>query len=244
MLKKVLLVVLIVYSLFSTMLLISQSADIADLESKLSVLENQGESIDETTSEDNKSNVVNVAAFDAEKVIESLNIEEIHYESKYSNYAFLIIENTSDYNIQIDVEAKFYNQAGELVGAKNESEVAFEKGYEMVIRFSVDEAFEKMEYEITVDEEDYYDCVISDLEYETVSAKNKEIVSVKNNGDEAADFVETHALFFKNGKVVGFDDVYFVDDESQLKPGKTLTKEMDCYEEYDNVRFFFTGRRY
>ena len=50
-------------------------------------------------------------------------------------------------------------------------------------------------------------------------------------------------LFFSGDKVVGFDSTYFVDDDSELKPGKTITKELHCYEEYDSVKIYFTGRR-
>ena len=106
-----------------------------------------------------------------------------------------------------------------------------------------DEKFARMEYELSVKEEKYYDCVISDLSYESVSAKDKEIVSVTNNGSEAAEFVEVYALFFKEGKIVDFDSTYFVDDDYELKPGKTITEELHCYEDYDSVEFFLTGRR-
>ena len=106
-----------------------------------------------------------------------------------------------------------------------------------------DEAFTEMEYDISIEEENFYKCVVSDLSYETVSAKDKEIVSVTNNGEYAAKYVECTCLFFRGGEVVGVARQYFVDGDSELKPGKTITEEMDCYEAYDSVKFFFTGRR-
>ena len=77
-----------------------------------------------------------------------------------------------------------------------------------------------------------------------VSVKKKEIVSVTNNGTEAAEFVEGYALFFEGDTLVDFEDAYFTDDDSEIKPGKTITKELECSKNYDSVKIYFTGRRY
>lgn len=182
--------------------------------------------------------------FDAESVISQLEITEYSYSSYSWYYAFLVIKNNSEFDIDISVSAKFYNNAGELVGAKNTDQDAFESGTETILYFMPDEAYAKMECELSVEQVKWYECVVSDLTYESVSAKDKEIVSVKNNGSEAAEYVAGYALFFKGDKVVGFNYTYFTDNDSELKPGKTITKEIDCYEDYDSVKFFFTGRRY
>ena len=122
-------------------------------------------------------------------------------------------------------------------------EYAFEKGTKTMVYFSLDEKFVRTEYEIIVSEEDYFECVVSDLSYETVTAKHKEIVSVTNNGSEPAEFVQVYVLFFKGEKVVEIDHAYYTDDDFELKPGKTMTKELECYEDYDSVQIFLMGRR-
>ena len=180
--------------------------------------------------------------FNEATVLSQLEVTEYSYKNIW-HYAFLVIANKSEFDIEVSVSVKFYDKNGDLVGAKDGTESAFESGTEIVMYFMPDEAFDKMEYELSVREEDWYECVVSDLTYESTTAKKKEIVSVTNNGTEAAEFVEGRALFFKNGKVVGFEWIYFTDDDYELKPGKTITREMDCYEKYDSVKFFFTGRR-
>lgn len=135
-----------------------------------------------------------------------------------------------------------YDAAGNLIGAESNEVYAFEAGTETLPSFNADEEFASMTYELTIEQEDYYDCVVSDLNYETVSAKEKEIVSVTNTGKKAADFVEGYMLFFKDGKIVDFTTTYFVDNDDELKAGKAITKEMECYEEYDSFLLFFTGR--
>lgn len=190
----------------------------------------------------NKTPVI-AGKFNAETVISQLEVTEYLYDSDWWNYAFLVIKNNSEFDIEISADIKFYNEDGELIGAKSNSEHAFESGTEILMYFMPDEDFARMEYEFTIKEEKWYECVVSELSYESTKAKNKEIVSVTNKGSDAAEFVNCYALFFKNGKVVEFSSSYFTDDDYELKSGKTITKELDCYEEYDTVRLFFTGRR-
>ena len=184
----------------------------------------------------------NVDSFDEESVIKQLKVTE-HCRNEYGHYfPVLIIENPTSFNLSLSVDIKFYDKSDKLVGAQSNSVNAFEKGTKTILTFSVDEEFKRMEYEFTVEEEEYYNCVITSLKYENVSAKDKEILSVTNTGALPAEFVQGYALFFKNGKLVETDWTYFTDDDSEIKPGKTITKEMNSYGiEYDSVEFYFTG---
>lgn len=175
-------------------------------------------------------------------VTKDLTVEEYHLKNDWSRYAIFVIENHSDKNLEINAEIKFYNKNGELVGAKSREEAAVEKKTKTIIYCDVDEEYESVKYELTTTEERYYECVTAKLSYETVSAKEKEVVSVTNNGSLAAEYVEGFALFFKDGKIVDFDSTYFTDNDSEIKPGKTITRELDCYEVYDSVKIYFTGR--
>lgn len=190
------------------------------------------------TEEETKSS----GKFDAEAVVSQLELEEYTYNSEYRGYLFLAIKNNSEYNIEISISAKFYNGEN-IVGAKTDSQEAFESGTETILYFQVDEPFTRTEYEISVSEETRYDCVVSELSYESTPAKEKEIVSVTNNGEYAAEYVKCYALFFEGGNLVWFDTTYFKDQDGEFKPGKTITKEIDCRTEYDDVKFYFTGRR-
>lgn len=182
-------------------------------------------------------------SFDENKVLSQLEVTEYSYSNDFWNYSFLVIKNNSEHTLEISAATKYYDASGNLVGAKDSSESAVGSGSEVCLYFMPDEKYATMEYELSVDEDEWYESVVDDLTYESVSAQDKEIVSVTNNGNRAAEFVEVYALFFNGSEVVGFESNYFTDDDSELKPGKTITKEMDCYEDYTSVRFFFTGRR-
>ena len=49
--------------------------------------------------------------------------------------------------------------------------------------------------------------------------------------------------FFYGDTVVGYDSNYFTDDDNEIKPGETIMEEMDCYEHYDSIKVYLTGRR-
>ena len=197
----------------------------------------------ETQKQETESTVV-TGEFDADLVASQLEVTEYFCDGKWYDYTFLAIKNNSDFNLSISVAVKFFNGNGELIGAETRDQEAFESGTDTLLMFSPDEKYATLEYEVSVSEEDLYECVVSKLSYESTTAKNKEIVSVTNNGSIPAEFVECYVLFFKDGKVVDYDKTYFTDGDYELKPGKTITNELDCSQKYDNVLFFLTGRAY
>lgn len=185
----------------------------------------------------------NTDEFDESKVLEQISIEEFTYSPGGWYYAFLILKNNSAFNISVSANVDFFDAKENLIGTENAEQEAFEAGSEIIMYFMPDEDFKRIEYELSVSEEDWYKCVRSDLSYETTDAKNKTILSVTNNGDEPADFVQGSVLFFKGDSVVGFGQAYFTDDDFELKSGKTIKKEIDCYDKFDSYKVFLTGRR-
>ncbi len=71
-------------------------------------------------------------------------------------------------------------------------------------------------------------------------------MAVTNNGSADAEFVEAYVLFFNNaGTVIGWDERYFVDNDSKLRAGATITGQLNYSGNgsYSNVKYWFTGRR-
>ncbi len=182
--------------------------------------------------------------FNEDLVLEQLEIVQYEYTNMIKTpWVFLSIKNNSEYDLNISVDLRTFDENNSIIGAKNEEESAFESGTEIAIGFALDESYSSMEYDIAVAEEDYFECAVSDLSYETNSAEEKEIVSVTNNGENAIEAVECTILFFNGSVLVDHDTAYFIDDDFELKSGKTIIKELDCSEPYDSIKVFFTGRR-
>lgn len=186
--------------------------------------------------------VETVKGFDENAVLSQMEITEYSYIGEDMNYGILTVKNNSEYDLSIYAAGTFLNEEGEFAGACSASADAVESGTETILIFVTDKSFVDMEYELAVSAEEWYGCVVSNLSYESAPAKNKEIVSITNNGSEAAEYVQAHALFFKGEELVGYADQYFTDKDDEIKPGETISEEMECCESYDSVKFFFTGR--
>lgn len=182
--------------------------------------------------------------FNEEEILSKLEVVQYNYEN-ILDYTFLVlvVKNTSDFNLELGIDLTLKDASGKIIGAKSASKNAIESGYEVAFSFMLDEKPETVDYEITAKQEKRFECIQSDLFCEISLAKNKAVLSVTNNGNEAAEFVEYTALFFNQGEIVSSDSGYAVDDESELKSGKTIKKEADCFEEFDDVKVYFTGRR-
>lgn len=198
--------------------------------------------IQDTSSEESEKSTLD-GNFDETTILEQLEVKEYHYSTDFFNFAFLVIQNNSPYNLSISANANFYDESGNMIGAKNSSQDAIESGYNTILYFMPDEKYASMDYNLDVREEDFYGCVQSDLSYEVSKATDKIILSVTNNGTEPAEFVEGYVLFFSGENPVEFSSSYFTDDDMELKPNKTINKEMDCYEDYDSYQVFFSGNR-
>jgi len=192
---------------------------------------------------DNSSIQFSAKDFDVNSVLSQISVEEYSYDTDFWHYAFLVLKNNSEFNLRITANVDFFDENGLIIGTDDTTIEAFEAGTETIMYFMPDEKFTKMEYEIDVKEEDWYECVVSDLSYEVSKAKDKIILSVTNNGEEAARFVKGYVLFLKDGVIVGFDQNYFTDDDSEIKPGKTIKEEMHCYEDFDSVKVYLAGYR-
>lgn len=173
-------------------------------------------------------------------------IEEYYYiNSIGSAQYFLIVKNISDETISVNINATAKDAEGNLIGAKTKSEEAIPSGYEVCIGCYFSDAKNAASFEYTIDakKDEYYEAVIQNLTYEESRTDKKVIISCTNNGNDAAKFVEATALFFSNGELVRSDSTYITDDDSEIKPGATIIKEMKSYDEYDDVKIYLSGRK-
>ena len=184
-----------------------------------------------------------IDSFDENEVIGQLEIEEKHIGNGW-NYDLLVVKNMSDFNLKLKVDVTYYDENDRIIGVSSDSENAVESGYPALFTFSPDEQYYRAEYTFHAEKEELYDVVLSDLSYEESVTDSKVILSVTNNGSEPADFVEGIVLFYnESGEITDFDWTYFTDDDSELKPGDTITKEFKCFDGFSSYEVYFSGRR-
>ncbi|MHB1368569.1 MAG: hypothetical protein ACYCWE_22370, partial [Eubacteriales bacterium] len=80
--------------------------------------------------------------------------------------------------------------------------------------------------------------------YKASEMSDKVILSVTNNGDYVLNSVYADILFFKRNKIVGYNSEYFTDSKFELKVGRTINKELYCYETYDSYLVFLNAGYY
>lgn len=182
----------------------------------------------------------------ADKEIKADVVEECYYiDSIGSAHYFLIIKNNSSETISVSVNATAKDAEGNLIGTTTQSEEAIPSGYEVCIGCYFSDAKNAASFEYTLDakKDKYYEAVIQDLTYEESRTDKKVIISCTNNGKDAAEFVKATALFFLNGELIRSDSTYMTDDDSEIKPGATIIKEMNSFGEYDDAKIYFSGRK-
>ena len=101
-------------------------------------------------------------------------------------------------------------------------------------------AIAKVDYTLDYDENPYYKPVVNDLSVEQTFNDENVTVSVTNNSENPALFVSVYAIFFdSNNNVVNYNSTYITDSDNEIKPGKTISGQLDCYGKYDYAEVYY-----
>ncbi|MCR5802018.1 MAG: hypothetical protein K6G57_06795, partial [Lachnospiraceae bacterium] len=175
------------------------------------------------------------------------SVKEYLYENSIGDSMyFLAITNNSDKSVGINGNVTAYDAGGSVIGADSGSIDVLGPGEESILSFYFDSVsgIDNVKYTLGYDTSPYYESGLKDLEIVQNINANNVVVTVTNKGSEPAEFVEAYALFLDSaGKVIGYDSTYITDGDSEIKPGATLSKQMDIYEAFDTVDVYLTGRR-
>ena len=115
--------------------------------------------------------------------------------------------------------------------------------YPLKITLTKDEMAASFETTVKASKSRYYTSGEDDLEYELTQVKKGGVIEVTNTGKTAVSFPQGTLLFFKDGELVYGNYTYFTDDDSELKPGDTIAKEITSYDEFDELEFSLMGKR-
>lgn len=178
---------------------------------------------------------------------DEFNIVEYGYENSIgSSQYYLIITNNSTIDVGIDGNMTAYDADNNVIGAANSSIDILAPGEQSIAPFFFNSVsgIDHVEYTLSYDTSPYYKPVISDIEFvQHINDKNV-VIMATNNGDEPAKFVQAYALFFDaDNNIVYSNSGYITDDDSEIKPGATLSTQLDAYGTFDHVECYYTGRK-
>ena len=196
-----------------------------------------------------KHSVSNIS-YTADSVTNALSINDWIYKSGFGSTQHIFeITNNSPYRLSISINETAKDSGGSAVGANSTSQEDIPSGQTVFIisYFSNVDNAKSFDTSIQTKQEEYYIPVIQNVTLETTDLGDKVLIKATNNGGDVAEFVEPKAVFFLNNQVVDYASVYLVDNDYELKPGATLSEQIDYYNfdgvPYDSVVVHLTGRK-
>lgn len=136
----------------------------------------------------------------------------------------VIAKNNNNVTVDMKIEVEFYNADGSIAGSDSEDLTAVGPNAEVAVdMYSTPKSFDNYKIYIDAEETDeisYYDKI--ELVHNK-SGKNV-AVQVKNNSEDTIEYIKVSVVFYKDDKIVGFED----NIQSDIKPGRSANFTMDC----------------
>ncbi len=193
---------------------------------------------------------VSNVSYSPNSVTNALLIQDWRYEDYGTTLHFLEVTNNSPYTLSISINEIAKDAAGNAIGAGATSEDDIPAGTTVFLTnyFGSVAGVHSFDTSIETTVSSYCIPVIQNVAVEATDLGDKVLVKATNNGGIPVEFVEATVVFFKGNEVVAYDTNYFCDSESELKPGVSMTKQMNYYNwdgvRYDSFKVHVTGQRY
>lgn len=162
-------------------------------------------------------------------------------------YYVMYVTNNSDKVVSVEMNVTGLDVDGSMVASSGDGVKAVAPGQTSGIWTTFDawDSIKSFDYTLTVTEENSHKPVYDDLSVEYNTTDSGIVAKVTNNGSESAEFVWMDVVYLKDGQMVNFSELSFMNDDSQLPSGVSLSAEGTCYYEggFDEVVIAINGRR-
>ena len=164
--------------------------------------------------------------------------------SRYTRH-YYVIRNSGKTTLDLFTSTIAYDAKGNMAGVGKASYDALPPGQTAILCESIetDEKIASYEPSFRV-EKSSYEPVLQDISIKRSDVSRGVILQITNDGEIDADFVQATALFFKDGELVDSVYRYFINDDSTLLPGETVTEQLKSYETYDSVEVYLSGGKH
>ncbi|MCR4641381.1 MAG: protein kinase [Lachnospiraceae bacterium] len=160
-------------------------------------------------------------------------------------YYYLIFTNNSSSNTAVGINLVGYDSSGKAIAAKDGEITMLGAGETSIAEISLDHGSDidhisyATQYKTDLGS---YKAIIGKLNVDLGGVKDNVKITVENTADYTANSVRVYTLFFDAaGKLVYEDDRNFTDDNYEIKTGNSITKDVSCSVEYDQVEVYLTG---
>lgn len=186
----------------------------------------------------------------SERISELIAAENIGAESEYEvvkeqvsngsyyDYLYLIIKNTSQKTLSIEVKVTFFDEKGEIVGVKNDTVSSCGAGYSCFLAIPETEDFHSYEYAIETKKAFYSTAAQPYVNVNVRKTGEKLIIEGTNTGIQEISLPQFIIVFFdKNDNILDYEYGFF----DTLKPGASSMKEERVTLLYDHYEIFIEG---
>ena len=147
----------------------------------------------------------------------------------------VFVKNKNVVPVDMEIEVEFYDENNEIVGSAKDDLNAVGKNSEIAIDlWSTPDKFDN--YKIYVDVKQSTDtCYFDKVGITHKDTKEHVAVQVKNNSEDEVEYIKVGVVFYKDGKVVGYDDGI----QSDIKSGRSGNFNIDhpYNKKYNNVKY-------
>lgn len=200
--------------------------------------EQDNSSSDESSDRDDSENSENSSAdFDAERVSEEVDVEEYDYvDSDGDKFAFFVLENNSDFDVNARVNVVSRDQNNRELDEEEKSVEGIPAGGESFVSFSVDRDTATIVRTVTYSEFRDETNPLDQLSARASRNQNGSDITVTNSGAEDVENAKYLALYFSGNTLAGFD----ADDVPQVSSSSNSRISSVCYENFDTVRVYLS----
>lgn len=168
------------------------------------------------------------------------------YEDSIGNTLYyVVITNNSASDVSVSGDALAYNADGNTIGAAQSGIDILGAGEQSICCFYFDDvdSVSEVNCTFTYSQDLYYEPVVKNIKLEEYINDQNVTVKAMNTGEYPAQFLEVYALFFNHdNNIVYASSRYITDGNSELKPGATMSSQLQSYKDFDHVEVYLTGR--
>lgn len=181
----------------------------------------------------------------SELLMSNFSVVEYPFVSGDTTYWCMAIKNKTDKDAGVFLNAIAYDKDGYIVGADSTYIDVIGAFQTSICHFTFNyvDDIDRIEYMISADTDIRYKDILHSLSYKkTVNNKNV-ILTITNTGSKDAEFTKAYVLFFdEDGDLVECTNTYFGDENSKIKSGASITKEISSYKEFETVEIYLVAQ--
>ncbi len=147
----------------------------------------------------------------------------------------VIVKNNNKVDVDLNVEAEFYDANGGIAGSDSDDLYAVGAGSEAALSMiSTPENFDN--YKIYIDaEETEHKSYLKNVEISSNDNGEDIVAQVKNNSNDTIESIDVSVVFYKGDKIIGYSDGTEIDTKSGRSANFTLSYPYD--KEYNDIKF-------